>query len=94
MPTIKHKSPRRPWQPERRPFVERANRNHEFYVSTAWRKLRNEYIVEHPLCAMCGRAAEMVDHIVPINKGGAPLDPANLQSLCNHCHNIKSATDK
>jgi len=94
MPKINTKSPRRPWQIERKPFVERAHRNHAFYNSTAWRNLRNAYIMEHPLCASCGRGADMVDHIVPINKGGAPLDPSNLQSLCNSCHNKKSATDK
>ena len=38
--------------------------------------------------------AQMVDHIVPINKGGAPLDLNNLQSLCNACHAAKSAKDK
>jgi 5-methylcytosine-specific restriction protein A len=38
--------------------------------------------------------AQMVDHIVPINKGGAPLDLNNLQSLCNHCHAVKTARDK
>ena len=36
----------------------------------------------------------MVDHIVPINKGGAPLDMDNLQSLCSHCHAAKTARDK
>ena len=35
----------------------------------------------------------MVDHIVPINKGGAKLDIGNLQSLCNLCHNRKSGRE-
>ena len=47
-------------------------------------------------CLKVGRLtpAQMVDHIVPINKGGASLDIENLQSLCNACHARKSAKDK
>ena len=47
-------------------------------------------------CLKAGRLtpAQMVDHIVPINKGGARLDIENLQSLCNACHARKSAKDK
>lgn len=54
---------------------------------------------QQPMCEECERRgrltpAQMVDHIVPINKGGAPLDMENLQSLCNACHARKSAQDK
>ena len=57
------------------------------------------FLQAHPLCEECMRKgmlvpAQMVDHIVPINKGGAPLDLNNLQSLCNHCHAVKTARDK
>ena len=47
-------------------------------------------------CSRLGRLtpAQMVDHIVPINKGGGGLDKSNLQSLCNACHARKSAKDK
>ncbi|MCQ2137873.1 MAG: HNH endonuclease [Bacteroidales bacterium] len=98
MPTIKTKSPRRPWMPEHKPF-ERSKPNSAFYTSPAWRALRNKFIQQHPLCEMCikeGRmpaAAMVVDHIVPINKGGAPLNPENLQALCASCHNRKSAKE-
>jgi 5-methylcytosine-specific restriction protein A len=37
--------------------------------------------------------ARVVDHITPIKKGGARLDPANFQSLCNPCHGKKTAQD-
>jgi hypothetical protein len=30
-----------------------------------------------------------VDHIVPLQDGGAPFDLSNLQSLCRPCHNRK-----
>lgn len=54
---------------------------------------------QQPMCEECERRgrltpAQMVDHLVPINKGGAPLDMDNLQSLCNACHARKSAQDK
>lgn len=67
---------------------------HQFYSSAAWRKLRDWYRKEHPLCEACQerglvKVAQLVDHIVEIKDGGAPLDPANLQSLCGTCHNRK-----
>lgn len=98
MPTIK-KSQHRPWLPKHKPFEGYKHHNTEFYQSTPWRKLRALKLKENPLCEECEQngvlsPAQMVDHIVPINKGGAPLDMANLQSLCNACHAKKTARDK
>ena len=77
--------------PERTPFARRANGNHAFYASTAWRNARKRYIEQHPICEICRRAAAtVVDHIRPINQGGAPLDEHNFQALCAVCHNKKS----
>lgn len=66
-----------------------------FYSSGPWRKLRAAKLERDPLCEECKRngrlrPASMVDHIVPIRFGGAPLDLANLQSLCWPCHSAKS----
>jgi 5-methylcytosine-specific restriction endonuclease McrA len=42
-------------------------------------------------CRRRCRVAELeVDHIVEIARGGAPLDPANLQTLCRRCHREKT----
>jgi 5-methylcytosine-specific restriction endonuclease McrA len=45
-------------------------------------------------CQSCRRrfrvAALEVDHIVEIARGGPPLDPANLQTLCRGCHATKT----
>jgi 5-methylcytosine-specific restriction endonuclease McrA len=45
-------------------------------------------------CRACGRRCRVaqleVDHIVEIARGGAPLDPANLQTLCRGCHREKT----
>ena len=38
-------------------------------------------------------SATDVDHIVPIADGGAPLDQANLQSLCHECHSRKTIAE-
>ena len=32
-----------------------------------------------------------VDHITPLERGGASFDPANLQTLCQPCHLDKTA---
>jgi 5-methylcytosine-specific restriction protein A len=98
MPSIK-KHTKRPWLPERKPYEGYRHNNTDFYQSRRWRSLRALKLQKDPLCEECMRKgvlvpAQMVDHIVPINKGGAPLDLNNLQSLCNHCHAVKTARDK
>ena len=50
-----------------------------------------------PLCAECIKhgniaAATTVDHIIPLSLGGADID-ANCQSLCDPCHDRKTADD-
>lgn len=99
MPTI-IKRVRRPWERERKPFEgKRAVDNTKFYQSPAWRALRAKVLNDYPLCAECEKRglvveAKVVDHIIPIVKGGAALDESNLQPLCHRCHNKKSAKDK
>ncbi|MCZ2288563.1 MAG: HNH endonuclease [Anaerolineales bacterium] len=36
--------------------------------------------------------ATMVDHIVPLRRGGRD-DETNYQSLCVSCHNVKTSID-
>jgi 5-methylcytosine-specific restriction endonuclease McrA len=38
--------------------------------------------------------ASLVDHITEIKDGGAALDIANLQSVCQSCHNKKTAAQR
>lgn len=40
-------------------------------------------------CYLCGRAADEVDHVVPIAEGG-PNDPSNGRAICARCHREKS----
>lgn len=69
------------------------------YNSKAWKDLRIERLVNEPLCRICKsvnhiRPAKHVDHIVPMSKGGAPLDYDNTQSLCLEHHSLKTAQDE
>lgn len=64
-----------------------------------WRKLRDAYIAEHPLCRHCQErgivtAAAEVDHIEP-HRGDIALllDWDNLQALCAPCHSAKTARE-
>jgi len=59
-----------------------------------WQKMRKLILHRDPVCRACERkAAEEVDHIVPLAKGGARLDARNLQGLCKPCHSTKTATE-
>ena len=67
----------------------------EFYRSHAWKKKRQDFLIEHPFCEECRRQgrlskATLVDHIIPIRMGGPALDDENLQALCASCHSRKS----
>lgn len=63
-----------------------------------WRRIRAAHLRRHPLCALCGRPAAVVDHVQPhrlsfLESRAAwqlARDPANLQSLCTTCHNAKT----
>lgn len=65
----------------------------------AWQQRRLRWLSRFPLCARCLAAsppritaAEQVDHIVPLFKGGADNE-SNYQSLCRPCHVEKTAED-
>ena len=81
----------------KKPKYDKSKAN-PFYGTARWQKFRNRYRKQHPLCEMCLKSgltvkAELVDHIIPIKKGGAKLDPNNTQSLCRICHARKTADD-
>jgi len=72
-----------------------------FYRSAAWRRCRREFAALNPkrICAehfKRGRIepATIVDHIVPRSvRPELELNVANLQWLCQTCHNQKTARD-
>lgn len=68
------------------------------YNTSQWRKLRQSYLLQHPLCEMClkeGKIKEAVEvhHVTPISTATTDLDmkdlgfnPNNLMALCTECH--------
>lgn len=86
--------------PRLTPPEKRRGSRHERGYTSHWSRFAKAYLREHPLCVHCqkqGRttAAYCVDHI----DGRGPLgergyDLANLQALCESCHNRKTAREQ
>lgn len=75
------------------------NKGKNIYNNPRWKKLSKAYRLLNPLCERCTKLgnttlAQMVDHIVEIEDGGAMWDRNNLQALCNPCHNTKTGLEK
>lgn len=82
----------------REPDRQRGTASQRGYGSR-WQQARLEHLYREPLCRACqsaGRivAATVVDHIQP-HKGDHALfwRRSNWQSLCESCHNRKTATE-
>lgn len=81
-----------------KPIKWSVNQSAPFYNSLVWKKLRNAYISQHPLCERCmlngiSRPAEQVHHIKEFMSGQNDderwqllSDSNNLMSLCKECH--------
>lgn len=70
-----------------------------FYELQVWKKVRRLQLADEPLCEQCRREgrwtrATIADHVKPIAQGGALLDLANLQSLCQQCHSRKTTREQ
>ena len=63
------------------------------YNTTRWRKVRKMQLMREPLCK-CGQIATIADHIKELVDGGEPFDLDNLESMCQSCHNSKTARVK
>ena len=65
------------------------------YDKRRWHRVRARKLARNPECEGCEeQPSRQVDHITPLDKGGAPYDPANLMSLCIPCHTEKTGCDK
>lgn len=65
------------------------------YRTARWARCREIQLSREPMCEGCEtRAAEHVDHIVPVKAGGAFWQSSNWQSLCPSCHSEKTACDR
>jgi 5-methylcytosine-specific restriction endonuclease McrA len=77
-------------QPE--PWTSRRTSRDERDTPT-WRALVGRVKADEPRCRRCGAPTAHVDHIVPVADGGAKLDRANLQGLCEECHASKTRSE-
>lgn len=56
-----------------------------------YRRMRQEILGADDTCIWCGHpGADATDHVVPVSRGGARLDPGNLGPIhgvggCPHC---------
>jgi 5-methylcytosine-specific restriction endonuclease McrA len=58
-----------------------------------WSTLRKQILArDNSVCYLCGKLATTVDHLQPISKGGAVMDPRNLAACCRPCNDKKHAT--
>jgi 5-methylcytosine-specific restriction enzyme A len=87
------KGKRPPWIPKRQHDGNKGP-DAAFYNSHQWRKLRKMVLSANPICVECSRIANVVDHIKPIQQGGARYELANLQPMCTSCHNSKRAHER
>ena len=68
----------------------------KLYNNKRWRKLRDAFLMEHPICELCGKLATDCHHVnspfdedlTDIERIGRLLSPSNLQALCQTCHGI------
>lgn len=66
--------------------------NSRALTSTERGRINRQQIKREPQCRGCGSREHLqADHIVEIADGGSPFDESNLQTLCDTCHDIKTA---
>jgi 5-methylcytosine-specific restriction protein A len=70
----------------------RAEKTAERGYDAPWRRRRLDYLTDHPVCALCHRAATIADHH-PISRRDLvargdpdPDAPHHLRPLCRTCH--------
>jgi 5-methylcytosine-specific restriction endonuclease McrA len=69
----------------------RAWKSRQYHRPNVGRVLRREVFALHgDLCKYCGGPAEVVDHVVPVTRGGQSVIE-NLVPACVRCNSSKSA---
>lgn len=90
MPTIKL-LPKKPKNNNHKQTDKRKLRQ-KAYNSTKWRKLRDKYLKEHPMCEICGKnPTQDIHHLKSFIVRDEIdwelfLDENNLEGLCKECH--------
>ena len=71
-------------------------RLHKRINAKAWQRVRRLALERDGWrCVTCGRAGRLeVDHVIPLDRGGPPLELSNLQTLCRSpCHFAKTGAE-
>lgn len=57
-----------------------------------WRRVRARVLArDNHICQHCGGPATVVDHVIPISRGGDAFDEANAVASCVSCNSSKGA---
>jgi len=75
----------------RKPFMHAVRSSHIY--GTQHRVWRQAVLLNHPYCAVCGKAAAEAHHIIPIRKGGARYDVGNGVGLCHAHHSAATGRE-
>ena len=69
------------------------SRHHLTLNRRRWEGVRRQVFARDDWrCVECGRAGRLeCDHVVPLDRGGAPWDLENLATRCRRCHILKTA---
>lgn len=69
---------------------------HRKLHQATWRRARWEAIRRAGYrCERCGRPGRLeVHHRTPLERGGAPFDARNLETLCAICHREQHAAER
>lgn len=93
---IKKKEKKRDWTKKK--ITEKTEAVRKIYQTKNWKKLREAYFMEHPLCEECLKngiikPTEEIHHKKPISTGNddnemktLAFDSNNLVALCKDCH--------
>jgi len=64
-----------------------------WYQSSRWKESRKRFLMFHQTCAVCGKPARVVDHVIP-HQGREELfwSQDNWCPMCKSCHDRKTAS--
>ena len=75
-------------------MANRGSRHHRALDRRRWARVRRVVLNRDGWrCRRCLRYGNQCDHVRPLDRGGDPWDPANLQTLCRTCHVAKTAAE-
>lgn len=72
------------------------SKHHRRIPAKRWARIRCAILRrDRYRCRACGKPGRLeIDHVIPLQRGGHPTDPGNLQTLCTDCHFQKNMREK